>query len=338
MHTLVLWAGFIALMGLFLALDLGVFHRKAHVPSIRESLVWTGVWFCVALLFNLAVYVVYDGHYLHAGQQNGVNVLDGSQAARMFFSAYLTEKLLSFDNVFVFSLMLAYFGVPKVYQHRLLFWGMFGAMAFRMLLILFGVALIGMFHWLLYVMGAFLLYSAIKMLRSEEEDVHPDRNLLLRLAKRFFRITSDYQGERFFVRENAKMAMTPMLLVLLVIESNDIVFAVDSVPALFAISHDPFLVFTSNMFAILGMRSLYFVMMALMAKFRYLRASVFVILAYVGIKLLCTDLIDYLDLEQWEAWVSPGVIVTAILGGIAASVVLRKTNKGAASSTATASQ
>jgi len=328
MDTVFLWGGFIALVMLFLALDLGVFHRKAHVPSIRESLVWTAVWVVVALLFNAAIYFIYDYHFLYAGQQNGENVLNGSQAARMFFAAYLTEKILSLDNIFVIGMMFAYFGVPKIYQHRLLFWGIFGAMFFRMLMILLGVTLIDMFHWLLYFMGAFLLFAAIKMLWNNEVEIHPAKNLLVRFAKRFCRITSEYHGERFFVRKNGQLTMTPLLLVLLAIESNDIVFAIDSIPALFAITHDPFIVYTSNMFAILGMRSFYFVMMALLAKFHYLSASVFVILAYVGAKLLCTDIIDHFGLEELEAWLSLNVIVFVMLAGIVASIYWNKTRSG----------
>jgi len=324
MSTVFLWGGFIVLVMLFLALDLGVFHRKAHVPSIRESLAWTAVWVAVALFFNVTIYFIYEYHFLYAGQIDGEDVLNGTQAARMFFTAYLTEKILSMDNIFVIGMMFAYFGVPKIYQHRVLFWGIFGAMFFRMLLILLGVTLISMFHWLLYFVGAFLLFTALKMLWAGDAEKCPDKNLLVRLARRFCRITPDYHGERFFVRENGKLAITPLFLVLLAIESNDIVFAIDSIPALFAITQDSFIVFTSNMFAILGMRSLYFVMMALLEKFRYLSASVFVILAYVGMRLLCTDVIDHYGLGGWEAWLSLSVIVFAMLAGIAASVVWNK--------------
>jgi tellurite resistance protein TerC len=320
MSTLLLWGGFIVLVMLFLALDLGVFHRKAHVPDIRESLAWTAVWVGVAMLFNVVIYFIYEHHLLHAGQQHGEDVLNGSQAARMFFTAWLTEKMLSFDNIFVIGMMFAYFGVPKIYQHRVLFWGIFGALFFRLMLILLGATLISMFHWLLYVIGTFLLFAAIKMLRSKDVEIHPEKNLLVKFTKRFCRVTPEYHGEHFFVRENGKLAMTPLLLVLLVIESNDIVFAIDSVPALFAITPDPFLVFTSNMFAILGMRSLYFVMMVLLAKFRYLPASVFVILAYVGVRLLCTGIINHFGLEILESWLSLYVIVFAMLAGIGASL------------------
>ena len=326
MDTVFLWGGFIALVMFFLALDLGVFHRNAHVPSIRESLAWTAVWIVVALLFNIAIYFIYDYHFLHAGQQNDENVLNGSLAARMFFATYLTEKILSLDNIFVIGMMFTYFGVPKIHQHRVLFWGIFGALFFRMLMILLGATLINMFHWLLYFMGAFLLFAAIKMLWTNEVEIHPTKNLLVRFTKRFCRITPKYHGERFFVRQNGKLAMTPLFLVLLAIESNDIVFAIDSIPALFAITHDPFIVYTSNMFAILGMRSLYFVMMALLAKFHYLSASVFVILAYVGVKLLCTDIIDHFGLEELEAWLSLNVIVFVMLAGIVASIYWNKTS------------
>ena len=324
MDTIWLWIGFVALISFFLALDLGVFNRKAHVPGIRESLGWTLFWVAMALLFNVAVYFMYEHHLLHIGQEGGQNVLSGAQAAKMFFTGYLIEKSLSLDNIFVIGIIFTYFAVPRIYQHRVLFWGIFGALIMRAIMILLGVALIQMFHWILYLFGAILIFTAIKMLRHNNEEIHPENNALVKFAKRFFRVTSEYHEEKFFVRIDGLLHVTPMFVVLLVVESNDLVFAVDSIPAIFAITRDPFLVFTSNVFAILGLRSLYFVMAAMIAKFRYLQISLSVILGYVGVKLLCIDLIHHYHLDDVMTWLSLGVIIIAMIVGVAASIVVNR--------------
>ncbi len=321
MDTFLLWGGFVLLITFFLALDLGVLNRKAHVPGIRESLAWTLVWIVMALLFNVFIYYIYEHHWLHVGQAaNGENELTGALAAKMFFTGYIVEKSLSLDNIFVISMIFTYFGVPRIYQHRVLFWGIFGALILRAAMILVGVALIQAFHWMLYVFGALLLYTAIKMLLHQHEEVHPEHNPLVKFAKRFFRITRDYHEEHFFVKENGLWAATPLFLVLLVVESNDVIFAIDSIPAIFAITRDPFIVFTSNVFAILGLRALYFVMAAMIAKFKYLKVSLSVILAYVGVKLLSIDAIEHYHLEDLMTWVSLGVIFTVMLIGVVASI------------------
>jgi tellurite resistance protein TerC len=337
-----LWFGFIVLVIFLLLLDLGVFHRKAHVPGIRESLGWTSLWIALALIFNVGIYFLYENHLFGIGYGKigfSETVINGAEAAKMFFTGYLIEKSLSLDNIFVIGMVFSFFGVPRLYQHRVLFWGIFGALLLRGVMILLGVTLIQMFDWILYIFGGLLLVTAVKMLFHKEEEVHPEKNPLVRLAQRFFRITSDYHAEHFFVRvpkkqENSEKpdvsgsgyvwACTPMLLVLLVVESNDLIFAIDSIPAIFAITQDPFIVFTSNVFAILGLRSLYFVMAAMIAKFRYLQVSLSVILAYVGVKLLCIDVIHHFHIEDIMTWISLGVIIVVMTVGVLASVYVNK--------------
>jgi tellurite resistance protein TerC len=328
MDTIWLWLGFITLVIFLLALDLGVFHRKAHVPSLRESLAWTVVWIAVALAFNVGIYFIYEFHLFHAGQAGNENVLNGTEAAKLFFTGYLIEKSLSLDNIFVIGMVFTFFGVPRIYQHRVLFWGIIGALVLRAAMILLGVALIQMFQWMLYVFGILLLYTAIKMLRHKEEEVHPENNPLVKLVRRFCRMTPTFHEDRFFVKENGLRAATPMLLVLLVVESYDVIFALDSIPAIFAITQDPFIVFTSNVFAILGLRSLYFVMAAMIAKFRYLKISLSVILIYVAVKLLCEEVIQHYHVGDLMNWVSLGVIIVVMLGGILASVWVNKRGDG----------
>ncbi|MDR0704219.1 MAG: TerC family protein [Planctomycetaceae bacterium] len=344
MSILWLWVGFIGLVIFLLLLDLGVFHRKAHVPGIRESLGWTTLWIALALIFNVGIYFLYENHVFEIGC--GKITLNGMEAAKMFFTGYLIEKSLSLDNIFVIGMVFSFFGVSRLYQHRVLFWGIFGALLLRGVMILLGVALIQMFNWILYIFGVLLLVTAVKMLFHKEEEVHPEKNPLVKLTQRFFRITSEYHAEHFFVKipkEKGKdkekeseqfgkesedsgyvWACTPMLLVLLVVESNDLIFAIDSIPAIFAITQDPFIVFTSNVFAILGLRSLYFVMAAMIAKFRYLQVSLSVILAYVGVKLLCIEVIHYFHAEDIMTWVSLGVIVVVMMVGVLASVYVNK--------------
>ena len=320
MDTLWLWFGFIVFIIFLLALDLGVFHRKAHVPSLSEAVTWTVIWIAVALTFNVGIYFIYENHLLHAGQDGSENVLNGMEAAKLFLTGYLIEKSLSLDNIFVIGMVFSYFGVPRAYQHRVLFWGILGALVLRAAMILLGVALIMMFHWVLYVFGALLLYTAIKVLRHEDEEIHPENNPLVKLVRRFSRMTPTFHKARFFVKENGLWAATPMLLVLLTVECYDVIFALDSIPAIFAVTQDPFIVFTSNVFAILGLRSLYFVLSAMIAKFRYLQISISVILFYVGVKLLSQDVIRHFEIDDLINWVSLGVIVVSMLAGIFASI------------------
>lgn len=270
-ETLLLWIGFNVFILAMLALDLGVFHRKAHIVSLRESLTWTAVWITLALLFNL-----------------GVWYYSGSQRALEFFTGYLIEKSLSVDNVFVFALLFSYFAVPPKYQHKVLFWGILGALVMRAIMIAAGAALISRFSWIIYVFGAFLILTGIKMIIKREEEIHPERNPVVNWFKRFVPVTKEYRGDKFFVRENGVLMATPLFVVLLLVEFTDLIFAVDSIPAIFAVTKDPFIVYTSNVFAILGLRSLYFALAGIMDRFHYLKIGLGIVLSFVGVKMLLT--------------------------------------------------
>ncbi|MBI4462669.1 MAG: TerC family protein [Acidobacteria bacterium] len=256
-----------------LALDLGVFHRKAHEVSKRESFAWFLAWVSLALIFNGIVYV----------WQGGPKALE-------YFTGYLIEYSLSVDNIFVFLLIFSYFSVPPPYRHRVLFWGILGAVIMRLGFIALGTALLARFHLVIYVFGALLVVTGIKFLLEREAHIEPEKNPLLRLFRRFFPITPDYRGQHFFLREAGRWMATPLFVVLLVVESTDVVFAIDSIPAIFAITRDPFIVFTSNVFAILGLRSLYFLLAGVMGMFRYLRPGLGLVLMFVGVKMLLSDL------------------------------------------------
>jgi tellurite resistance protein TerC len=267
-----LWIGFTLFVLAMLALDLGVFHRKARVIAVREALLWTLFWIALALLFNVGVYQWF-----------------GTERALEFFTGYVIEKALSVDNIFVFLVIFSYFGVPARLQHRVLFWGILGALLMRGAFIFLGVALIEAFHWVIYVFGAFLVFTGVRLMYKQGDEVHPERNPLFRIFRRFVRSVADYRGQSFIVRENGRRHATPLLLVLVAIEATDIVFAVDSIPAIFAITHDPFIVYTSNIFAILGLRALYFALAGMLGKFRYLRFGLALVLVFVGVKMLLTD-------------------------------------------------
>ena len=273
-----------------LALDLGVFHRKSHVVSLKESLTWTFVWVTLALVFNAGVW-----HFA------------GSQKALEFFTGYVIEKSLSIDNVFVFALLFSYFAVPQKYQHKVLFWGILGALIMRAIMIGLGAALITRFTWIIYVFGAFLILTGIKMIVKREEEIHPERNPVVRLFKRFMPVTATYREDKFFVRENGIRMATPLFVVLLLVEFTDLIFAVDSIPAIFAVTKDPFIVYTSNVFAILGLRSLYFALAGVMNKFHYLKIGLGVVLSFVGVKMLLSHTAWKID-----TLVSLGVIVVIL--------------------------
>ncbi len=272
---IILWVGFNILILILLAIDLGVFHRKDHVITVREGLIWSGIWIVVALAFNFAV-------YLWKGHDSGLQFLTG----------YLIERALSIDNIFVFLVIFTYFQVPGRYQYRVLFWGILGALVLRGLFIGIGTILIAKFHWILYVFGAFLIITAIKLSVGKEKEIQPEKNPLLKLVRRFLPITENYEKGHFLVRRKGRTYGTPLLIVLLVVESTDLVFALDSIPAIFAITLDPFIVYTSNVFAILGLRALYFAIAGLMQLFYYLKYALSAILAFVGFKMLFADIIN----------------------------------------------
>jgi len=309
-----LYVAFVALILGMLALDLGVFNRKAHVISVREAIGWTMVWVAVSLVFNVGVYFLYKHHLLGIGIEFG-HKLNGWEAAKQFFQGYVIEKSLSLDNIFVIALIFDYFKVPLIYQHRVLFWGILGALIMRGIMIALGAALIAKFHWVIYVFGILLIFTAVKMLLAHHDEIDPARNPLVRMARRFYPVSASFDGQYFFTHVDGRRAITPLFLALLVVESTDVLFAVDSIPAIFAVTSDPFIVFTSNVFAILGLRSLYFALAAVLDRFRYLKLSLVFLLAFVGIKMLLSHHYDIPD------DVSIAVIAGILGVGVLASVV-----------------
>lgn len=315
--TIWLWVGFILLVLFFLAVDLGVINRKAHVIKAREALSWTAVWIAMALLFNLLIYYMYEHHWLGIGQSVG-HKMGGGEAALKFFTGYLIEKSLSLDNIFVIALIFSYFKVPLQYQHRVLYWGILGAIVMRGILILTGAALIDRFSWIIYVFGIFLILTSVKMLVTRHDTIDPDKNLLIRYLKKVFPISSGIHGQSFFTRINGRKAVTPMFLVLVLIESSDVLFAVDSIPAIFAITTDSFIVFTSNIFAILGLRALYFALAVIIEKFVYLKISLVFLLAYIGVKMTLSPHFHI------PTFFTLAVIAVILSVGIAASVYVNR--------------
>jgi len=255
-----------------LALDLGVFHRKAHEVKFKEAIIWSVVWIVLALIFNLLVY------FWH-----------GTQAAVEFLTGYLIEKSLSVDNIFVFLMIFTYFGVKPMYQHKVLFWGILGAIIMRAIFIFAGITLIKIFHPIIYVFGIFLVFTGVKMALQKDREIHPERNPVLKVFRRLFKITPNYVDGKFFVKEGKRLIATPLFVVLLVVESTDVVFAVDSIPAIIAITRDPFIVYTSNIFAILGLRALYFAIAGFVKLFRYFKYGLSVVLVFIGVKMLISD-------------------------------------------------
>lgn len=303
---MLLWSIFIIFILLLLALDLGVFNRENHVPTTREALRWTSLWATVGISFAAVVYYLYSHHW-------GDRDLAAGDAVMKYLTGYLVELSLSMDNVFVMALIFKYFRIPGQYQHRVLFWGILGALVFRAMMIFAGVWLLEQFQWMMYLFGAILIYSAWKMLTSEEE-VDPNRNPIIRYAKKIFPVSKQIEGERFFVRRRHIVAATPMFIALLMIETTDVLFAFDSIPAILAITTDPFLVFSSNVFAILGLRSLYFVLASMMDRFEYLKYSLAIILFFVAAKMLLHSV--------WHPaeWLNLVVIFVMLAGGVAVSL------------------
>lgn len=284
------WILFTLFIIAMLALDLGVFNRKDHEVSVKEGLAWSGVWIALALAFNVVVYF-----------------WKGQEVAIQFFTGYVVEKSLSIDNIFVFLQVFAYFSVPVIYQHKILFWGVLGAIIMRAVFILVGVALITKFHWIIYVFGTFLIFTGVKMAFGKDKEVHPEKNPLIKLLRRFVPITGDYDGGTFFVKRNGMVLATPLALVLLVIETTDVIFAVDSIPAILAITTDPFIVYSSNLFAIMGLRSLFFALSGIIKRFHHIHYGLAAILAFVGAKMLVSD---FYKLPSSAALVTVAAILT----------------------------
>jgi tellurite resistance protein TerC len=301
----------VVVLGL-LALDLGVFHRSAHAVSLREAAIWTAVWIALSLLFNLGIYFY-----------------GGAQPALEFLTGYLVEYSLSVDNIFIFVLLFTYFRVPPEYQHRVLFWGILGALLMRGAMILIGAALIERFEWIIYVFGAFLVFTGIRMgmSRDDHEEIHPEGNPLVRLVRRIMPVTNEMHGEKFFVKLDGRTFATPLFIVLLIVESTDLIFAIDSIPAIFGITQDPFIVFTSNVCAILGLRSLYFLLAGVMDKFHYLKLGLAFVLTFVGVKMLLPFITGFFVPSVFDHPVhignvtSLGVIAMALVVSIVASLI-----------------
>jgi len=275
------WCGFVAFVLAMLALDLGVFHRKAHEVKTREALIWTGVWVFLALAFNLGIYLGLIGSYSTVEVRH--------QAALEFFTAYLMEKSLSADNVFVFALLLSYFAVRPIYQHKVLFWGIISALMLRGAMIFAGIALLHAFHWVMYLFGAILIFGGVKICRNQKVEVDPQKNLAVRLVRQIMPVAADDHQGRFFIRSKRTFMVTPLFIVLVLIEWSDLVFAIDSIPAVLAVTDDPFIVFTSNVMAILGLRSLYFALGGIIQRFHLLQYGLAAILVFIGIKMLAAD-------------------------------------------------
>jgi tellurite resistance protein TerC len=297
-----LWLGFSLFILFMLGLDLGLFNRKAHAVRYREAWIWTGVWVTLAMLFAALV-------FHHQGSTRGLEFLTG----------YLIELSLSVDNLFVFLLIFSYFKVPSQYQHRVLFWGVLGALVMRLTMIFVGAALLNRFHWIIYIFGAFLIYTGLKMFKQEETEIQPDQNPVVRLVTHFLPITRYYERKHFFTKVDGRRTGTLLLLVLIVVEVTDLVFAVDSIPAIFAITTDTFIVYTSNVFAILGLRSMYFLLAGVVEKFHYLRAGLAIALTFIGLKMLLVAVGLIIPI-----WISLVFVAVVLLGSVGASLLFAK--------------
>jgi len=352
-----MYAGFIALVLVLLALDLGVFHRKAHVVSVREALGWSAFWIGLGLAFSAFIYAGYENHWMGLGltpdqmtitpqEIPGVGLVynNGADALVKYITGYLVEKSLAVDNIFVIAMIFGFFAVPQIYQHRVLFWGILGALVMRGVMIALGAELLQRFTWIIYVFGGFLILTGIKMLLLKTDETDPNQNVVVRLIRRFWPVTQKYHGEHFLVRagtdasreaatpgaerevdavvEAAKpgtLLVTPLLLALVMVEVTDLIFAVDSIPAIFAITTDPFLVFTSNVFAILGLRSLYFALAGMIDEFRYLKVALALVLIVVGAKMMTHSWLKTVLGENFNLYLL-AVVLFILFSGVAASL------------------
>jgi tellurite resistance protein TerC len=302
-HSIWAWVGFAAFILLMLSIDLGLFNRKAHKTTYKEAAIWSGVWISLALIFNALV-------FWHLGKQKGIEFLFG----------YLIELSLSVDNLFIFLLIFSYFRVPSQYQHRVLFWGVMGALVMRITMIFLGTALINRFHWIIYIFGAFLIYTGIRMGFQEETEIHPEQNPIVRLVKRFVPMTHHYDEQRFFTKVDGRKVGTLLLLVLVIVEVTDLIFAVDSIPAIFGVTTDRFIIYTSNVFAILGLRTFYFLLAGVVEKFHYLKIGLAVVLTFIGVKMVLPLFLP------WHIPTEYALVFVALvlLGAVAASLIWPK--------------
>lgn len=344
---LLLWIGFVTLVVLMLVFDLCVLHRRAVVIGLKQALLWSAMWIAVALSFNVALYYIYKHDWMGIAAQRiasdparypmpvaQADAKVAATAAKEYFGGYILEKSLSVDNLFVMAVIFSFFGIKAEHQHRVLFWGILGALVMRGIMIGGVTWVVHHLHWMTYVFGLLLILTAVKMLFSKEEHIDPDRNPLVRLVRHFYPVTSQFQGARFVVRQNGRWAITPLLLALLVVETTDLLFAIDSIPAIIGLTADTFIVFTSNIMAILGLRALYFALAGMMREFEYLKLALVIILAFVGVKMLIVAFGIRLDIN-----LSLAIIVTILTIGVVASIIAGKrqkgtTNDGAAGTTA----
>jgi len=330
-----IWLGFIGLVLGLLALDLGVFHRKHHVIRSREALAWSAVWIGLALLFSVFIYIGYERHWLGMGSSPDPidgEINHGRQAVIKYVTGYVIEKSLSVDNIFVIALLFSYFAVPAIYQHRVLFWGILGAIAMRGLMIYLGSELVR-YHWVIWIFGGFLIFTGIKMMFAGGSGHDPGKNAAVTAVRAILPVTDAYHGPHFLVRQAGRLMLTPLALALVMVETTDLVFAVDSIPAIFAITGDPFLVFTSNIFAILGLRSLYFALAGMMDKFRYLKFALAVVLIVVGVKMLAASWLKATLGEHFNLYLL-GAVFAILAAGVLAS--LRANRRDARTPDATA--
>ena len=348
-----MWIGFVAFVLAMLALDLGVFHRKAHAVKMKEALGWSAVWIALGLSFSVFIYFGYENRWLGLGTAydqmavsatNPQGLNDGTQATIKYLTGYLIEKSLSVDNIFVIAMLFGFFAVPQIYQHRVLFWGILGALAMRGVMIAVGAALLREFSWIIYVFGGFLILTAVKMLLLKDDETDPNNNVIVKLTRKFLHVTERYHGQHFFVRAGSTasheeatpgsgvetdrivdaakagtLLATPLFLALVMVEFTDLIFAVDSIPAIFAVTTDPFLVFTSNVFAILGLRSLYFALAGMIDTFKYLKPALAVVLMVVGVKMMTHTWLKGLLGEHFNLYVL-GVVLGILAIGVFASL------------------
>jgi tellurite resistance protein TerC len=329
-----IWGGFLLFILLVLALDLGVLNRKAHVVSVKEALTFTVAVLFLAICFDVFVYFAYENHWLGLGQHldrvDGV-VNNGRLAAVKFLTGYVIEVSLSADNVFVIAMIFEHLRVPAKYQHRVLFWGILGALVMRGTMIGLGAQLVSRYHWILYLFGVFLVYTALKMLWSKsDETADPDEALVMRIVRRVFPVCEDYRESHFMVRDHGRLMLTPLAVSLVLVETTDLIFAVDSIPAIFAITTDPFIVFTSNVFAILGLRSLYFALAGAITKFRYLKVSLAAILGLVGLKMLAAEWLNDVIGPNFNFYLLGIVALILGVGVIASMIVARREERAGA--------
>lgn len=320
--TLIAWVIFLLVVVALLAIDLGVFNKTQHVYTTLEALKMTALWIICALIFGGFIVVAYSfDWFLLLTNSSDATIKTGWDAGLQYLTGYLIEKSLSLDNIFVMAMLFSYFKIPRIYQHEVLFWGIIGALVLRGIMIIVGAALVHKFSWVMYIFGVILIISALKMMFGKDDEFDADKNIVIRFIRKLYPVSSEPDGDKFFTNVNGVKAMTPLMVVLIVIESTDIVFAFDSIPAVFSVTTDSFIIFTSNIFAILGLRSLYFVLESIMSKFYYMKYSLFVLLLFIGVKLLLVNIVHI------PIGISLITIVTILTVGILASVIHQKNLK-----------